>query len=166
MVRTDSSKGEEKRESDLFGSTLSKAMSLCSKREFCTMEIMNRISSWGVGAGDAEKIAEILRKENFLNDERYASAFTRDKLKYNKWGRVKIAYHLKSKNIPAHIIRSALDSIDNDAYNELLRKIIGDHRKTIKAKNQYDLKTKLLRFALSKGFESSLIYDILERLQD
>jgi regulatory protein len=68
--------------------------------------------------------------------------------------------------VPQDIIRSALDSIDNDLYIKLLRELIEAHRKSVKAKNQYDLKAKLLRYGLSKGFESNLLYDILNDLGD
>jgi len=66
--------------------------------------------------------------------------------------------------VPQDIISSALDSIDNDLYIKLLRELIEAHRKSVKAKNQYDLKAKLLRYGFSKGFESNLLYDILNDL--
>jgi regulatory protein len=68
--------------------------------------------------------------------------------------------------VPQDIISSALESIDNDLYIKLLRELIEAHRKSVKAKNQYDLKAKLLRYGLSKGFESNLLYDILNDLGD
>ena len=71
-------------------------------------------------------------------------------------GRVK-----KIKKLPPEIITFALDSIDNKQYSKLLHDILEDHIRSVKAKNQYDLKVKLLRYGLSKGFESSLLYDIL-----
>lgn len=145
---------------------LDKAMAQCSRREFCRDDIRNKLSLWGVEQNDAEKIIETLIKENFINESRYATAFVRDKFKYNKWGKVKIASHLKVKKLPSDIISSALDSIDNEQYSKLLRGIIEGHRRTIKAKNQYDLKAKLLRFGLSRGFESSLLYDILNEMEE
>jgi regulatory protein len=121
---------------------------------------------WGVGKNDSEKIIGILIKENFINESRYAIAFVKDKFNYNKWGKVKIAVHLRVKKLPPDIISSALDSIDNELYTKLLNELIANHRRTVKAKNQYDLKAKLLRYGLSKGFESSLLYDILNDLED
>jgi regulatory protein len=148
-------------EKTLFKTSLSKAMSLCSGREFCCDDIRKKLQLWGVGIDDGEKIINILVEEKFLNESRYATAFTRDKFKYNKWGKVKIAFQLKSKKIPSDIIKSALDSINNNVYKESLKDLIESHRRTIKAKNQYDLKAKLLRYGLSKGFESNLLYDLL-----
>jgi len=146
---------------ELFTMVLNKAMSQCSQREYCLEDISGKLALWGIENDDSEKILEILIKENFINEKRYASAFVRDKFKYNKWGKVKIAAHLKAKNIPGDIIRLALDNIDNEQYIKFIRELINGHRRTIKAKNQYDLKAKLLRYGLSKGFESSLLFEIL-----
>jgi regulatory protein len=152
-------------EKALFKIALEKAMAQCSRREYCSDDIRNKLSLWGVDNDDIGKILRILISDNFINEPRYATAFVRDKFKYNKWGKVKISAHLRGKKVPQDIIRSALDSIDNDLYIKLLRELIEAHRKSVKAKNQYDLKAKLLRYGLSKGFESSLLYDILNEIE-
>jgi regulatory protein len=103
-------------EKALFKIALEKAMAKCSGREFCSEDIRNKLYSWGVENNDAGKIIGILIKENFINESRYATAFVRDKFKYNKWGKVKIAAHLKSKKIPSDIIGPAIDSIDHEQY--------------------------------------------------
>ncbi|MBE3085103.1 MAG: RecX family transcriptional regulator [Bacteroidetes bacterium] len=153
-------------ENALFKTTLSKAMAQCSRREFCCSEIRTKLYSWGLGDIDSEKIISMLIKENFINEDRFAQAFVKDKFNYNKWGKVKIAAHLRVKNIPGDIIRTALDVIDNELYKKTLSDLISSHRRFVKAKNQYDLKAKLLRYGLSKGFESSLLYDILKDPED
>jgi regulatory protein len=152
-------------EKALFKIALEKAMAQCSRREYCSDDIRNKLSLWGVDNDDIGKILRILISDNFINEPRYATAFVRDKFKYNKWGKVKISAHLRGKKVPQDIISSALDSIDNDLYIKLLRELIEAHRKSVKAKNQYDLKAKLLRYGLSKGFESSLLYDILNEIE-
>jgi len=148
-------------ENSLYKSALSKAMALCSKREYCVEDIRGRLNSWGTGENDCKRIISTLIGENFINEARYASAFAKDKFSYNKWGKVKIAAHLRAKQISPLIIASALESIDNELYMRTLKDIITSHRRHIKAKNQYDLKGKLLRFGLSKGFESNILYDLL-----
>lgn len=148
-------------EKAIFKIALDKAMAQCSRREFCSDDIRNKLSLWGVDDDDADKIIGILINENFINESRYAAAFVRDKFKYNKWGKVKIAAHLRVKKLPPDVITTALNSIDNELYVKMLSELIEGHKRTVKAKNQYDLKAKLLRYGLSKGFESSLLYDIL-----
>lgn len=156
----------EKMSDELFKIAISKAMAQCSRQELCCEDLRNKLLSWGIENYDADKIIEILQKENFINESRYAAAFVRDKFKYNKWGKVKITAHLRSKKIPSDIIGEAIDSIDYDQYVNLLRSLIENHKKTVRAKNQYDLKAKLLRYGLSKGFESNLLYDILNEIGD
>lgn len=148
-------------ESALYKTALTKAMNMCSQREMCANDIESKLESWGVSGSDTGKILSLLVKENFISEERYASAFARDKFKYNKWGKIKIAAHLRAKKITSSAIQAGLESIDNDLYISTLKTLIESHRRSVKAKNQYDLKAKLIRYGLSKGFESNLLYEIL-----
>ena len=153
-------------ESLLYRTALNKAMAHCSRREFCISDIRAKLDLWNVGVNDSEKIISMLIKENFINEERYSRAFVRDKFHYNKWGKLKITSHLRVKMIPGNILKDALDSIDNEIYIKTLNDLIISHKKIIKSKNKYDLKTKLLRYGLSKGFESQLLYEILNEIED
>ena len=148
-------------ESEKYKNILSKAMTLCSKREYCREDIHVKLLSWGVNEKVCDKILNTLEKENFINETRYCEAFTKDKFRYNKWGKIKIAAHLNVKKIPSEKIHKALALIDNELYINTLKNLLAVQKKHITAKNQYDLKGKLLRYGLSKGFESNLLYDIL-----
>ena len=148
-------------ENFLYKTALNKAMTLCAGREMCSSDIRSKLYSWGVKDDDAEKILYALAQGKFIDEERYAAAFVKDKFRYNKWGKIKTGAALRMKRIPDEVIRKALDSIDNVEYLDLLKSIVEKQRKTVKAKNQYDLKGKLLRHCLSKGFESHLVYDLL-----
>ena len=152
-------------EKTAFTTALSKAMALCSRTEYCRSDIRKKLQSWGISSGDENRVIKHLVNEKFINDERYAKAFVRDKFRYNKWGKLKIAAHLRAKKIDEEAVGSALDEIDSDEYINLIKNLINSHRKTIKAKNQYDLKGKLLRFGSSKGFESSILYEILNEME-
>jgi regulatory protein len=152
-------------ETQLYKSALSKAMALCSQREYCKDDIKTKLQSWSVSDPDSLKILTVLIKENFINEKRYAEAFVKDKFNYNKWGRVKIRANLKIKKIPADIISAALESIEQELYRKIAEDLLKNHRRSVKAKNQYDLKGKLLRYGLSKGFESDLLYDILSEIK-
>ena len=150
----------------LYKSALTKAMNICSRREYSRLDIHNKLLSWGVGENDINSIINTLYKENFINESRYAFAFVSDKFKYNKWGKIKIRAHLKAKNISAEIINEALESIDNKAYINLVKNLITSRKRTIKAKNQYDLKARLMRYGLSKGFESDLLFNLINNFED
>jgi regulatory protein len=143
---------------------MNKAMALCARREFCSEDIRIKLNSWGLNDIDANKVVGVLIRENFINEDRFANAFVKDKFRYNKWGRVKIAAYLGAKKINPEAIRSALASIDDEQYRETVKNILSVHRKSIKAANRYELKGKLLRFGLSRGYESNLLYDLLNDL--
>ena len=151
-------------ENTLINVALNKAMALCANREYCSEDIRAKLDSWSVNNQDADKIIIKLIVENFINEKRYAEAFVRDKYHHNKWGKVKIASRLRAKRITPDVITSALAAVDEDQYRQDIREILASHRKFIKAKNQFDLKGKLMRFGLSKGFESHILYDILNDL--
>jgi regulatory protein len=166
MAKRELLKEQKVSESAVYKIALAKAMAQCSRREMCISEIQTKLKSWGVVDDDTEKITGILIDENFINEIRYATAFVKDKFNYNKWGKVKITAHLKSKHISSGIITSALDSIDDEVYKKRLNDLISGHRRFVKAKNPYDLKARLLRFGLSKGYESSLLYEMLNEQED
>ncbi len=153
-------------ENRLYDIALSKAMARCARRELCCDDIRHSLVSWDINTRDVEKIITKLVNENFINENRYAAAYVRDKFKYNKWGKVKIAANLKAKHIPSEVVKSALDSIDNNEYENFIRENINSHRKFVKAKNQYELKAKLHRYGVSKGFETNILYDILNDSED
>ena len=147
---------------ELYNACLNKAMNTCSRKECAASEIAEKLTSWGAGEADIKKIVKTLTEENYIDDKRYAEAFARDKLRYNKWGRIKIAMHLKQKRIDSQLIKNALNNIDEDEYMEILGKLLENHRKSVKAQSQYEFRAKMYRFALSKGFESSLIGEIMK----
>jgi regulatory protein len=148
----------------LFQTALNKAMALCSRREYCTDDIRNKLNSWGLDSEASDKIIRILITENYINETRYANAFVRDKFNFNKWGRIKISVYLKKRKIPSHLINSALKGIDDELYIKTLKELVSSHRKNIRARNNYELKAKLLRYGLAKGYESNLLYDVLDDL--
>lgn len=146
---------------NLYSVSLRKAMAICAGREYCRSDIRRKLDSWGLKEQEGEKIIGLLVKEKFIDEERYAMAFVKDKFRYNRWGKIKLSAALRLKNIPGSIINIALGSIDDEDYNNVIKNLIMSHRKTVKAKNQYELKGKLLRYGLSKGFESHILFDIL-----
>jgi len=143
---------------------LNKAMALCASREYCSNDIRIKLDSWSIKGADAESVISGLISENFINDRRYADSFVKDRFRRNKWGKLKLAAHLSTKKILHEIIESALASIDDEEYRKTARETIISHRKSVKARNTYELKGKLMRYGLSKGFESHILYDILSEI--
>jgi regulatory protein len=141
-----------------------KAAFLCSRSEHCTSEIQEKLKLWGLSAEDSEPVIEKLKEEKYLDDERFARAYVKDKFRFNHWGKQKIAYMLRSKNISSEILELAFEEIEEEGYSDELRKILTDKEKSIKAKDKYEKRNKLMRFAMGRGFESGQIYAALKEL--
>lgn len=149
-------------EQEIFRQALSKAMDLCARRETCGSEILEKLHLWGLDGPQAERAVEMLVKERFIDEGRYACAFVKDKFSCNRWGKYKLALLLRAKKIPETFISDALATIDDDTYIKTVREELKSHRRQVKAKNLYDLKGKLMRFGLSRGYESSILYELLD----
>jgi regulatory protein len=144
-----------------YNAALIRAMSLCAGREQCIMDIRRKLISWETGEEDTEKIISHLVREHFIDEKRYSAAFAKDKFRYNRWGKIKISAELRSRKIPGDIIAAAMEEIDPQEYRDVLKNLLNSHRRNIKPKNQFDLRVKLMRYGLSKGYEAGLLYDLL-----
>lgn len=136
----------------------------CSLKECCTQDIKDKIRKTGLSENVCANIIERLRKEKFLDDARFAKAFVKDKLRFNKWGRIKISYELQRKYIPHSIIEDALSGIDNQEYLSILQDLLKSKKKITKGKDGYDVFNKLLRFAIGRGFENREILPLLKAM--
>ena len=135
---------------------------LCAQAEHCQQEMRDKMRRWGLDETVQNRIIDRLIKERYVDDERYARAFVKDKIRYNKWGRRKVQQALWMKRIDADIQQQVLDEIDEKEYLDVLRPLLRQKRKTIKAENDYELNRKLLRFALSRGFGFDIIRQCLD----
>ncbi len=142
---------------------LKKAELICSKQEKCKYDIRKKLVDWELKPDSINRIINNLEKDKFIDEKRYSSFFVRDKFRFNKWGKIKILFILRQKNIPDKYIFSALNKIDDKEYFNTLEKEILKKQKLIKYKNNYELKSKLLRFAESRGFEKNLIFKIIDK---
>lgn len=141
-----------------------KASVLCSRAETCTFDIQTKLKAWGLEPEDAEPVIHQLKEEKYLDDERFARAYVKDKFRFNNWGRQKIAYMLHTRNICRDIQEAAFEEIDQEVYSEKLAKLIAEKEKTIRAKDPLDKRNKLMRFAMGRGFESNMIFTAFKEL--
>lgn len=137
------------------------ASTLCSKQERCSSYIIEKLSKQQVDPETISSVINRLKKERFLDDLRYATYYARDKYRFEKWGRVKITYNLKLKQLSSDIITSALEAIDEELYLQNLELIITSALKKSKETNLYKRKAKVAQMAASRGYETSLIYKFL-----
>ena len=111
----------------------------------------------GMEIGEIAKLMGHLIEEKYIDDRRYAEAFVRDKYRFNKWGRIKIAQGLRMKGIDRETIDAAMEAIDEREYLDILRDLIRAKRKSTRGKNDYEINGKLMRFATGRGFEYAAI---------
>jgi len=142
----------------------SKAAALCSRSEKSPAAILQKLQQWGLADDECDSVMAQLFQHKFLDEERFARSYVRDKFRFNEWGRIKIAFHLKAERIPVSVIQQAMEEIDDNTYLETLQQLLKDKVRKTKAANAYDLKAKVFRFAQSRGFEPDLIYTLLDGL--
>jgi len=136
---------------------LKRAAEMCSRQEQCTGHIKSKLEEWRGTDSDAEKILRKLKEEKFLDDDRYATYFVKDKFRLNQWGKIKISYMLRQKRVDENIIVTALGQIDDNAYLETCVNLIRTKSSSLKEKNHFVKKGKLFRFASGRGFEPDII---------
>lgn len=141
---------------------LQRLSALCASAEHCEYEMTEKMRKWEVEESDCERIMEYLRKAKFVDDERYARAFVKDKIKYNKWGRRKVEQGLWAKHIAEDIRQRVLDEVDESQYKSVLTDLMKSKRRSIKAANDYEMNRKLIKFALSRGFDYSIIRQCID----
>ena len=134
---------------------------LCAQAEHCQREMREKMRRWELDETVQNRVLDRLVRERFVDDERYARAFVKDKIRYNKWGRRKVQQALWQKGIDSEIQRKVLDEIDEKEYLNVLVPLLKQKRRTIKANNDYELNQKLVRFALSRGFDFGIIRQCL-----
>ena len=134
-----------------------KASYYCSLSEHCIQKVREKLVQWEAPKELIQPIIDKLVEEDYINEERFARAFVKDKFRFNHWGRIKITTHLRVLSISSDIIAKAIGEIDEDEYAEILDETVEKKRKTIKKSTDYEIRAKLLRHALSRGFEYELI---------
>lgn len=141
-----------------------KAERYCIQAERCSSEVRKKLELWGAAEDTAIQIVEHLLRERFLDEERFAVAFARDKMRYNRWGRVKIRHALREKEVSGDQILQALVRLDEDEYREILLKTLRDKWPQVKGRNDYECRQKLIRFALGRGFEMQEVTALLSQV--
>jgi len=129
----------------------------CAYQERCHQEVMLKLKTMRMIPAAQEIIVLHLLKENYLNEERFAKSYARGKFLIKQFGRIRIENGLKQKQISSYLIKRGLEEIDSNKYNETLNLLIEKKVNTVKEKNPYKKKKKIVDFLLRRGFEYSLI---------
>ncbi|MGB1121231.1 MAG: regulatory protein RecX, partial [Saprospiraceae bacterium] len=133
---------------------LIKLQRYCAYQDRCHKEVREKLSDLGIWGDDAGQVIVELIEEKFLDEERFARSFVRGKHRFKKWGRIKIERELKKKDITGYCLKMGFQEIDDEEYLETLTTIITKKNQFLKAKNEYERKVKLAKYAMTKGYES------------
>ncbi|MFA7117026.1 MAG: regulatory protein RecX [Bacteroidales bacterium] len=144
-------------------------MSICSRREYCEQDILKKCLKRKISEKDSAEILSLLKKDKFVDNQRYSTSYTRDKTLITGWGPIKIRYALKIKAISDDNINDALDNLDVDdkiRADKRLSDILLRKWKSYRGEeNNYIKKQKLIKFAANRGYSYSQIKFILDNLQ-
>lgn len=138
----------------------------CAYQERSHQEVRNKLYEYGLVTTDVEEIITQLIEENFLNEQRFAMAFVSGKFRIKKWGRKKIKAELKFKKVDEYCINKALLQIDSNEYFTTLEKIIERKIKETKEPNKIKKQFKIVKYAISRGYEQNIIMDVLNNLEN
>lgn len=145
---------------------LQKAASYCAYQERTQEEVRQRLKKWNVWGEESDEIIAELISQNYLSEERFAKTYAGGKFRMKNWGRMKIKQELHRRGLSEYSIDKGMKEIGDKAYQESLKELL-TKKKTMLERSEtdkYKLKQKLVRFALGKGYESELIWKMIEEM--
>ena len=140
---------------------LDKMAKYCAYQERCVKDVRDKLKTYDIPEEEKAKILEFLLDNRLVDDERFAKSFVRGKVNQSGWGVNKIRFHLIQKGIAKEIIDEALGQTDEEVYRQRLIEILTTKAKTVKAASDFEKKRKLAAYAMQKGFEGNLVWDVL-----
>lgn len=139
-------------------------MNLCVKAERSEFDVRRLLERWGIAAEERQRIVDTLVRERFIDDRRYAEAYVREKVRFSGWGRFKIRAALRAKRIDESIIEEALGQVDGASMREKLEHRLQMKMARTRARDEYDLRGKLLRYGAGLGFDTDMVLEVVEHL--
>ena len=141
---------------------LQKLSALCARAEHSSGEMLEKMRRWQLSEDARERVLDRLIDEKFVDDERFARLFVREKIRFDRWGRRKIEQALYQKGVASSISRRVLDEVDDEAYVAELKKLIAAKRRSVQAESDYEMRAKLTKYALGRGFDYNVIRQCID----
>lgn len=142
---------------------LQKLKHYCAYQERCHSEVKQKLYDLGIWKNDHDEIIATLIEENYLNEERFAIAFAGGRFRVKQWGRVKIKYELKQKQVSEYCIKKALKQIEEEEYVKVLTKLANEKYASLKADQYMIRKKKTMDYLMAKGYEMDLVRGVVEK---
>lgn len=141
---------------------LDKMAKFCAYQERCVKDVTEKLKTFDISPKDKEEILNYLLDNRFVDNERFTKAFVRGKINQSGWGLNKIRFHLIQKGIDKDLIDEALSQSDKEVYRQRLVEVLKAKAKTVKAENDFERNRKLADYAMQRGFEARLVWEVLK----
>ena len=138
---------------------------VCSQKECAPSDILRKLLRLELSEEVAKRVVDRLKRERYLDDKRFVRSYINDKLHFNKWGKRKIALFLKQKNFSQSLIDEVFAEFTDDSMNQSLRPLLEKKWKNVTAKSTYEKRTKLIRYALGRGFSMEAVLNCLREME-
>ncbi|MBB6372525.1 regulatory protein RecX [Chryseobacterium shigense] len=139
-----------------------KMVNYCVYQDRCHAEVEQKMREFLLIEEAKDEIILYLLKENYLNEERFTRSYIRGKFYIKHWGKNKIKMHLKQKQVSEKLINSCFNEIDEEDYGKMIRKIFEDYYSRQKGMQEYQRKSKTIKYLMSRGFEYEKINDTFD----
>ena len=141
---------------------LDKMAKYCAYQERCVKDVTEKLKTFDISPKDKEEILNYLLDNRFVDNERFTKAFVRGKINQSGWGLNKIRFHLIQKGIDKNLVDEALSQSDKEVYRQRLVEVLKTKAKTVKAENDFERNRKLAAYAMQRGFEACLVWEVLK----
>jgi regulatory protein len=118
-----------------------------------------------IGKTLVELIVVRLKDQGYLNDAKYAAAFSSYRRDNEKFGRMRVVNDLKAKGVHGDVIEKAVSSVYDDVKEESLARAYLRRKRLQKPKDDKDQKqaARIFRQLMRAGFGSKTIFTILKK---
>ncbi|MEM1214236.1 MAG: regulatory protein RecX [Bacteroidota bacterium] len=141
---------------------MQKLQRYCAYQDRCHSEVRSKLIDLGVYGDTLEEVMAELIIDKFLDEERFARSYARGKFRFKKWGRIRIRQELKFRKISAYCLKKAMAEIDEEEYRTTLQTMLTKKQADYRRKyDEYASRQKAALFAMNKGYESALVWELL-----
>ena len=141
-----------------FDEALERCRFFAAKGECCTYDMEQKMRNWGVQQSDIQRVIASLTDERFVDDQRYATAYVRDKTRFNHWGRIKTTLMLRQKHIDKQTINQAFDELPKSDYQKAFAAERDKKMRQLRALKPFERNRKTAAYLIQKGFEPDMVF--------
>jgi regulatory protein len=156
----------EKKKSVSASEAVSRIYRYCAYQERSHREVKNKLFEFGLRADEVDELLTRMITEGFLNEERFAKTFAGGKFRIKKWGRIKITHELEAQGLTKKCIQRGLNEIDPSDYHKTLKDLLRKKIAQTEEANLFKMRDKVSRYAISKGYEPDMVWEMLKDLTD